>query len=140
MSYWSSTSARLTGPGRLIDAACEAMGGLDVLINNLGASPVRTSFLETTDDDWHRLFEINFFSMVRACRAALPHLTRHRPRGVIVSIGSVLARQPLTIQPDYCATKAALLSITRTLSKEFGPAGVRTLCVLSRADPDAAMD
>jgi NAD(P)-dependent dehydrogenase (short-subunit alcohol dehydrogenase family) len=116
-----------SGPGKLIDAAIEKTGQLDVLINNLGASPVRESFLSTTDEDWARLFEINFFSMVRATRHAIPHLIK--AKGAVVSIASVLAREPITIQPDYCATKAAILSITKTISKEFGPQGVRAVCV-----------
>ncbi|MEM9012471.1 MAG: SDR family oxidoreductase [Pseudomonadota bacterium] len=115
------------GPPKLIEAAVAAMGGLDVLVNNLGASPVREGFLATGDDDWSRLFEINFFSVVRACRAALPHLVESG--GAVVSVASALAREPITIQPDYCATKAALLSLTKTLSKEFGPKGVRAVCI-----------
>ncbi|AGI68665.1 short-chain dehydrogenase/reductase-family protein [Octadecabacter antarcticus 307] len=115
------------GPPALIEAAVERSGQLDVLINNLGASPVRTSFLTTTDDDWARLFEINFFSMVRATRSAMPHLIK--TKGAVVSIASILAREPIIIQPDYCATKAAILSLTKTISKEFGPDGVRAVCV-----------
>lgn len=111
----------------LIDAAAARLGGVDILINNLGASPVRDSFLTTTDDDWERLFQINLFSMVRATRAALPHLIESK--GVIVNITSVLAREPIIIQPDYCATKAATLNLAQTLSAEFGPKGVRIVCV-----------
>ena len=111
----------------LIAAAVDRLGGVDVLVNNLGASPVRNSFLETTDDDWERLFQINLFSMVRATRAALPHLID--TKGVIVNITSVLAREPIIIQPDYCATKAATLNIAQNLAAEFGPKGVRVVCV-----------
>jgi NAD(P)-dependent dehydrogenase (short-subunit alcohol dehydrogenase family) len=114
-------------PEKLVEASVAQMGGVDILVNNLGASPVREGFLQTSDDDWHSLFNVNFFSMVRATRAALPHLLESR--GVVVSIASVLAREPLPIQPDYCATKAAILNVTQTLATEFGPKGVRFVVV-----------
>lgn len=117
-------ASREGGPA-LIEAATTAFGGLDVLVNNLGASPVRSGFLDTSDDDWENLFHINLFSMVRATRAALPHLIE--AKGTIVNITSVLAREPITIQPDYCATKAAALNIAQNLSAEFGPKGVRVV-------------
>lgn len=119
-------SERASAPA-LIEHAAEAFGGIDILVNNLGASPVRSGFLDVDDDDWERLFQINLFSMVRATRAALPHLIRSK--GVIVNIASVLAREPILIQPDYCATKAAALNIAQNLSAEFGPQGVRVVCV-----------
>lgn len=115
------------GCPKLIDETIERLGRIDVLVNNLGASPVRSSFLDTSDDAWEGLFNINFFSMVRATRSALPHLVKSQ--GVVVSIASVLSREPIIIQPDYCATKAAILNLSKTLSTEFGPDGVRFVCV-----------
>ncbi len=112
---------------RLIDATEERLGGVDILINNLGASPVRNGFLETSDADWEHLFQINLFSMVRITRAALPHLIRSH--GVIVNVTSVLAREPIVIQPDYCATKAAVLNVAQNLAAEFGPKNVRVVSV-----------
>ncbi|MBW4706326.1 SDR family oxidoreductase [Roseobacter sp. YSTF-M11] len=111
----------------LLQAVESEFGGLDILINNLGASPVRDGFLSTTDDDWERLFQINLFSMVRVTRAALPQLIE--TQGVMVNITSVLAREPITIQPDYCATKAATLNLAQNLAAEFGPNGVRVVSV-----------
>lgn len=113
--------------GIVMDAVEERFGGLDILINNLGASPVREGFLATTDEDWERLFQINLFSMVRVTRAALPKLVDSQ--GVIVNITSVLAREPIVIQPDYCATKAATLNLAKNLAAEFGPQGVRVVSV-----------
>ncbi|MFD0915393.1 SDR family NAD(P)-dependent oxidoreductase [Pseudahrensia aquimaris] len=115
------------GPVELIERAIKIMGGVDILINNLGASPVREGFLQTTDDHWERLFNINLFSMVRATRAALPSLIENQ--GVIVNVTSVLAREPIVIQPDYCATKAAIMNLSRNIATEFGPQGVRIVNV-----------
>jgi NAD(P)-dependent dehydrogenase (short-subunit alcohol dehydrogenase family) len=115
------------GPPKFVQEVIGKHGKIDVLVNNLGASPVHESFLKTTDEHWERIFNVNLYSMVRATRAALPSLMSSR--GVVVSIASVLAREPRTIQPDYCATKAALLNLNQTLATEFGPAGVRFVCI-----------
>lgn len=111
----------------LVNETLSRLGAVDVLVNNLGASPVREGFLQTTDDDWEKLFQINLFSMVRTTRAALPALIDSK--GAIVNITSVLAREPITIQPDYCATKAATLNIAQNIAAEFGPQGVRVVNV-----------
>lgn len=119
-----STDAGMSG---LVAETVNRFGGIDILINNLGASPVRSGFLDPADADWERTFQINFFSMVRASRAALPHLVQSK--GAIVNIVSVLAREPIVIQPDYCATKAAVLNLSQNIANEFGPAGVRVVNV-----------
>ena len=82
------------GPARLVEAATEDGGGLDVLVNNVGAvRPRLQGFLEVTDDDWDWTFTINFLAAVRTMRAAIPHLTG-RPGANIVTISSVNAFLP----------------------------------------------
>ena len=116
------------GPSQLIEHAMGKFGRLDVLINNLGISPARPGgFMSATDDQWRTVFEINLFSAVRATRAALPHLLERG--GVVVSMSSTLAHQPIPQFVDYAATKAALLSLTQSLSEEFAPKGVRMLAI-----------
>jgi NAD(P)-dependent dehydrogenase (short-subunit alcohol dehydrogenase family) len=63
-----------SGPEQLISAALGAHADVDVLVNNVGAFPFRESFLAVSDADWNALMAVNFYSMVRACRAALPHI------------------------------------------------------------------
>jgi NAD(P)-dependent dehydrogenase (short-subunit alcohol dehydrogenase family) len=117
-----------TGADQLISAAIEAHGRVDVLVNNVGQFPFRESFLDVSDADWNALIDINFYSMVRACRAALPEMVKQR-RGTIVSVASDVGRAPDRFFVDYSVSKAAVLMLSKAISIEFGPAGVRSNCV-----------
>ncbi|GLW89758.1 SDR family NAD(P)-dependent oxidoreductase [Actinokineospora globicatena] len=116
-------------PGQAVDLAVEQFGGLDILVNNAGGPPPgtklpRTSFFDATDEDWRAMFEFNLFAVVRAVRAAVPHMTA-RGEGSIINISTVLARQPASMNVDYGAAKAALNNLGKVLSEEFGSQGVR---------------
>lgn len=113
------------GPTRLIAAATSAYGGLDILVNNVGAvRPRLDGFLSITDDDWSTNFAINFFAAVRTTRVALPVLLE-RGAGSIVTICSVNSFLPDPLVMDYSAAKAALANFCKALSKEVGPKGIR---------------
>jgi NAD(P)-dependent dehydrogenase (short-subunit alcohol dehydrogenase family) len=113
------------GPARLIEAAIATFGGLDILVNNVGAVRPRTGgFLSVTDEDWTSTLTINFLAAVRTTRAALPHLL-DRGAGTIVTVNSVNASLPDPLVIDYSAAKAALASFSKALSKEVGPQGIR---------------
>ena len=116
------------GAAALVDRARELHGGVDVLVNNLGAGAVRAGFLAVSDEDWQRTFEVNLFSAVRACRAAIPALV-DRGGGAIVNIASVNSFQPDPSVVDYCVAKAALASLSKALSMEFGAKGIRVNAV-----------
>jgi NAD(P)-dependent dehydrogenase (short-subunit alcohol dehydrogenase family) len=116
-------------PGEVISRAVETFGGLDILVNNAGGPPPGTSlprfgFLELSDDDWREMLEFNLLSAVRACRAAIPAFLE-RGGGAIVNISSVHGRQPSAVNVDYGAAKAAMINLTKALSEEFGPQGIR---------------
>ncbi|MGH2532905.1 MAG: SDR family NAD(P)-dependent oxidoreductase [Thermomicrobiales bacterium] len=116
-------------PGEVMAHAVEAFGGLDILVNNAGGPPPgvklpRFGFLTPTDDDWRVMFEFNLFATVRACRAAIP-LLLERGGGAIVNISSGSARQPAPMNVDYGAAKAGIINLTKALSEEFGPRGIR---------------
>jgi len=114
-----------TGPAALIDAAVEAFAGIDILVNNVGAvRPRLDGFLAMTDEDWLWGLNLNLLAAVRTTRAALPHLLQH-PASTIVTISSVNAFLPDPGVIDYSAAKAALTNFCKSLSKEFGPRGVR---------------
>ncbi|GAA2025270.1 SDR family oxidoreductase [Catenulispora yoronensis] len=112
------------GPAALAAAAAEALGGLDVLVHNVGGvRPRPDGFASVTDDDWDRTLTINFLSAVRTTRAALPLLLDGG--GSIVTVSSVNAALPDPLVIDYSAAKAALANFCKALSKEVGPRGVR---------------
>jgi NAD(P)-dependent dehydrogenase (short-subunit alcohol dehydrogenase family) len=113
------------GPARLLKEAVGAFGGVDILVNNVGAAhPRLEGFLAITDEDWADSLTINFLSAVRTVRAALPHLLDRAP-ATIVTVSSVNAFLPDPAVIDYCAAKSALSNFCKSLSKEFGPKGVR---------------
>jgi NAD(P)-dependent dehydrogenase (short-subunit alcohol dehydrogenase family) len=116
-------------PAEVVARAIEVFGGLDILVNNAGGPPPgaslpRFGFLELSDDDWRAMLEFNLLSAVRACRAAIPVMLE-RGGGAIVNISSVHGRQPSAVNVDYGAAKAAMINLTKALSEEFGPQGIR---------------
>jgi NAD(P)-dependent dehydrogenase (short-subunit alcohol dehydrogenase family) len=113
------------GPADLVAQALSRHGRLDVLVNVVGAVRPRTDgFLAVTDDDWLWSLNLNLLVAVRTLRAALPHLVESAP-STVVTINSVNARLPDPAVIDYSAAKSALGSLSKSLSKEFGPRGVR---------------
>ncbi|MFJ4467906.1 SDR family NAD(P)-dependent oxidoreductase [Streptomyces sp. NPDC089424] len=116
------------GADALVRHAVDAHGRLDILVNNLGATDSRSGFLEVDDSEWRRVFDVTFFSAVRASRAALPHLLEAGD-AAIVNISSINARLPYPMVVDYSAAKAALTNLTKALSEEFAPRGVRVNAV-----------
>jgi putative oxidoreductase len=112
------------GVSALIDSALAELGGIDLLVNNVGGGDEASfGFLNATDSDWTRMFDINVLSTVRATRAALPSLIERR--GAIVNISSTIARMPAGIPAAYGSAKAALTALSKALAEEFGPHGVR---------------
>jgi len=112
------------GPDQLVAEALEK-GGLDILINNVGAvTPRVNGFLDVTDEQWITSLTLNLMSAVRTTRAALPTMLENG-RGSIVMTSSVNAYLPDPAVIDYSAAKAALSSFSKSLSKEVGPRGVR---------------
>lgn len=113
------------GPAMVAEAAASAFGGLDILVNNVGAVRPRTGgFASVTAQDWAATFAVNFLAAVHMTRLALPLLTA-RGGGSIVTISSVNATLPDPLVIDYSAAKAALTNFCKSLSKEVGPQGIR---------------
>lgn len=112
-------------PQRVVEVALERYRRLDGLVNNVGALQSRTGFLDATDADWKATFDLNLHSLVRMTRAVLPVLLE-RGSGSLVHIASEAARFPDPALVDYAASKAALLSMSKSLAAEFGPRGIRS--------------
>jgi NAD(P)-dependent dehydrogenase (short-subunit alcohol dehydrogenase family) len=113
------------GPGRLVRRAVDDHGRIDVLVNNVGGVHLRLQgFLSTSDEDFEWAMNINFFAALRATRAAVTFMVNRG--GAIVNVASVNAFfQPDTGTVDYGAAKAALVNLTKALSQELGPHGIR---------------
>ena len=103
-------------------------GPVDILINNVGASPSR-NFLYMSDDDWRDLHELNLLSAVRCTRAFLPGM-REKKSGRVVMISSSAGKYPNAALVDYGATKAAMISMSKSLARKYGRDGVLINSVL----------
>ena len=110
-----------------IDNALED-GSVDILVNNVGASPSR-NFLYMTDEDWQQLHELNLLSAVRCTRSFLPAM-RANKWGRVVMISSSAGKYPNAALIDYGATKAAMISISKSLARKYGTDGVLINSVL----------
>jgi 3-oxoacyl-[acyl-carrier protein] reductase len=109
-------------PQTLIDAAVEKFGGIDVLVNNAGATK-RGDFLELTESDWQDGFALKFYSAVRCSRAAWPVL--RASGGAIVNIVGVGGRTGSAEFAIGGAVNAALLNLTKVLADRGTKDGVR---------------
>jgi len=105
-----------------------SLGPVDILVNNVGASPSR-NFLYMTDDDWRSLHELNLLSAVRCTRAFLPYM-REQKWGRVIMVSSSAGKYPNAALIDYGATKAAMISISKSLAKKYGVDGVLINSVL----------
>jgi NAD(P)-dependent dehydrogenase (short-subunit alcohol dehydrogenase family) len=115
------------GPRRLVERAIADHGRVDILVNNMGGVRLRLAgFLATSDEEFEWAMQMNFFSALRATRAAVTQMVKQPEGGAIVNIASVNAFfQPDGGTIDYGAAKAALLNLTKSLSQELGPRRIR---------------
>ena len=111
----------------LVDAACRHYGALDILVNNAGITH-RGSVLETSDADWARVMDVNVTAVMRLSRAALPVMIG-AGRGNIVNIASDFAVVAGRGEAAYCASKGAVLQLTRAMAADHGRQGVRVNAV-----------
>lgn len=105
----------------------DRMGGIDGLVNNAGIG-VPGSILDTSEEDWKRLFSVNVDGTFRCSKAVLPHMLTQE-RGSIVNMASVAGLVGLTNRLAYCATKGAVVSMTKAMALDHASTGVRVNCV-----------
>lgn len=108
---------------RVVDEAAAFLGGLDVLVNNGGVT--RTfAFLETSEETYNEVFDINMRGYFFCAQQALPHILK-RGGGSILNMTSVHAYAGMPGHSAYAATKGAIAAFTRELAVELGPKRVR---------------
>lgn len=108
---------------RLVERTRSRLGEVDVLVNNAGSTGRQVGFEELSDEEWRDLFELNVMSVVRLSRAVVSGMSG-RGWGRIVNVGSESGLQPDPFMPHYNMTKAALINLTKSLSKAHGSDGV----------------
>jgi len=110
-----------------VAAAATALGGIDIVANNAGIGAQGTVEANSLDE-WHRVFDVNVFGMVRMMKAALPHL-RQSSHAAVVNTCSIAATAGLPERALYSATKGAVLSLTLAMAADHLHEGIRVNCV-----------
>lgn len=112
--------------GKVMDFTVQRFGGVDALVNNAGIGLVK-DIGEVTDEEYRRIFSVNFDAIFRLCRAVIPIMPS--TGGTIVSIGSVHALANIAGYTVYAATKGAIDAFTRALAVDCGPRSIRVNCI-----------
>ncbi len=107
----------------LVEAVAAEWGRLDVLVNNAGWTrrTPHTDLDALTDEIWHRTLAVNLYGAWYCMRHAIPRMQR-QGRGVIINVTSVAAFHGMGSSMAYCASKAALTTLSKSLARAFGPA------------------
>ena len=108
----------------MVDTAVQQLGGLDVLVNNAGVGGGSTPLHELDLDDWNRTLAVNLTGPFLCTRAAMPHLLASG-RGRIINIASTYGLIGAPLAPAYCATKGAIVNLTRQLAVDYSDKGIR---------------
>jgi NAD(P)-dependent dehydrogenase (short-subunit alcohol dehydrogenase family) len=109
----------------LVARAIEAFGKVDVLVNNAATNPYFGPLLGVEDAAWDKTFEVNLKGYFGTIRAVVEHLSARGAPGSIVNVASIVGMRAAPLQGVYGMTKAAVISMTRTLAQELGTAGIR---------------
>jgi NAD(P)-dependent dehydrogenase (short-subunit alcohol dehydrogenase family) len=109
---------------RMVPDAVDALGGLDVLINNAGIAGLTLPVDQMPPDDWDKVIAVNLTAMFDVTRLAIPHLKQPRA-GVIINMASIAGRFGFANRSPYAATKWGVIGFTKTLAIELGEWGIR---------------
>jgi NAD(P)-dependent dehydrogenase (short-subunit alcohol dehydrogenase family) len=108
----------------MVDGAIGGLGHLDVVVNNAGGTAFMVPFTQLRFAGWEKVMRLNVESVVHVLQAVAPHLL-DRGRGSVVNVASVAGLGATPALTPYGASKAALISLTRSLAVEWASAGVR---------------
>lgn len=110
----------------LIAAIERKFGRLDILVNNVGDFlGIKKPFVDTTEDDWQRLYDINLRHILLVTRASIPLMQRGGAGGSIINISTIEAFRGIPMASIYSTFKAAITGFTKTMALELAPDGIR---------------
>jgi NAD(P)-dependent dehydrogenase (short-subunit alcohol dehydrogenase family) len=112
----------------MIDKVWSELGPIDILVNNAGIETI-VPFLELTDEQWTRLTDVNLRGNWLCAQVYCRRAVKDKRKGSIVNIGSIQAAKVLPGRTHYAPTKLGLEALTRNMSAEMTPLGIRVNCV-----------
>ncbi len=122
---------------RAVKTAVDTFGKVDILYNNAGAG-IRKKIHEHTDEEWNFVLNTNLNAMYRGAKAVMPTFIK-QGSGNMVTTASTFGLLASAEYPGYCATKAAIINLTREMAIDYGPLGNTRQLRLSRRHRDAAL-
>lgn len=108
---------------RMVQAAVEAYGGVNVLVNNAGVE-IRGGVLSLTEDEWDQMLAVDLKSIFLCSKAAIPEMLKVGG-GSIVNLASVLSFDVIPERAAYCAAKAGAIHLSKSIALDYGPQGIR---------------
>ena len=109
---------------RMVPTAVDALGGLDVLVNNAGIAGLTLPVEQMPPDSWDKVIAVNLTGMFDVTRLAIPHLKRSTA-GVVINLSSIAGRHGFANRSPYAASKWGVIGFTKTLAIELGEWGIR---------------